>query len=81
MARFILRKAPVGVELVRDDITTDPGQGRVRITAKARTPVVTVTGPPGELALWTSGRRDAAQVRLDGTEAAVRALSGFRWGP
>ena len=81
MARFILRKAPVGVELVRDDAATDPGQGRVRITAKARTPVVTVTGPPGELALWTSGRRDAAQVRLDGTEAAVRALAGFRWGP
>jgi uncharacterized protein (TIGR03085 family) len=82
MARFILRKAPVGVELVRDDITTDPGQGRVRvrITAKARTPVVTVTGAPGELALWTAGRRDAAQVRLDGTEAAVRTLKGARWG-
>ena len=80
MARFVLRKAPVGVELVRDDITTDPGQGRVRITAKARTPVVTVTGAPGELTLWTSGRRDAAQVRLDGTEAAVRTLSGSRWG-
>jgi uncharacterized protein (TIGR03085 family) len=81
MARFILRKAPVGVELVRDDITTHPGQGRVRITAKARTPVVTVTGAPGELTLWTSGRRGAAQVRLDGTEAAVQTLSGFRWGP
>jgi uncharacterized protein (TIGR03085 family) len=80
MARFILRKAPVGVELVRDDITTDPGQSRVRITAKARTPVVTVTGAPGELALWTAGRRDAAQVRLDGTEAAVRTLKGARWG-
>jgi uncharacterized protein (TIGR03085 family) len=82
MARFILRKAPVGVELVRDDITTDPGQGRVRVrlTAKARTPVVTVTGAPGELALWTAGRRDAAQVRLDGTEAAVRTLKGARWG-
>jgi uncharacterized protein (TIGR03085 family) len=80
MARFVLRKAPVGVELVRDDITTDPGQSRVRITAKARTPVVTVTGAPGELALWTAGRRDAAQVRLDGTEAAVRTLKGARWG-
>ena len=50
MARFILRKAPVGVELVRDDITTDPGQGRVRITAKARTPdASSVAGiPPAE---------------------------------
>src|SRR5258708_6127432 len=80
MARFILRKAPVGGGLVRDDITTDPGQGRVRITAKARTPVVTVTGAPGELALWTSGRRAAAQVRLDGTEAALRALNRTRSG-
>lgn len=79
MARFILRKAPVGVELARDDITTEPGQGRVRITARARTPVVTVTGPPGELTLWTSGRQAAAQVRLDGTEAAIRALTGARW--
>jgi uncharacterized protein (TIGR03085 family) len=76
MARFVLRKAPVGVELVRDDTT---GPGRVRITAKARTPVVTVTGAPGELALWTAGRRDAAQVRLDGTEAAVRTLNVTRW--
>jgi hypothetical protein len=42
--------------------------------------VVTVTGPPGELALWTSGRRAAAQVRLDGTEAALRTLDGARWG-
>ena len=55
MARLVLRKAPVGVELVRDDLTTDPGQGRVRITAKARTPVVTVTGAPSELTLWTLG--------------------------
>ena len=38
MARFVLRKAPVGVELVRDDITTGPGQGRVRITAKSTHP-------------------------------------------
>ena len=80
MARFVLRKAPVGVELVRDDITTDPGQGRVRITAKARTPVVTVTGPPAELTLWTSGRPAASQVRLDGTEAAVSTLTSARWG-
>jgi hypothetical protein len=39
-----------------------------------------VTGAPGELALWTSGRRAAAQVRMDGTEAAIRTLTGSRWG-
>ena len=79
MARFVLRKAPVGVELVRDDIGPDPAGARVRITAKVRTPVVTVTGSPAELTLWALGRTAAAQVRLDGTDAALRQLAGVRW--
>jgi uncharacterized protein (TIGR03085 family) len=79
MARFVLRKAPVGVELARDDQPA-PSGARVRITAKARTPVVTVTGAPGELTLWTLGRTAAARVRLDGSEDAIAALSGTRWG-
>jgi len=99
MARFILRNAPVGVELARDDLPepTSPGGGaggsapgrtgggpgpgthRVRITAKARTPVVTVTGPPGELTMWAFGRTAAARVRLDGSKAAVEALTAARW--
>ena len=81
MARFVLRKAPVGVELARDD---QPGPGtagprRVRITAKARTPVVTVTGTPAELTLWALGRTAAVRVRLDGSEADVAALSAATW--
>jgi uncharacterized protein (TIGR03085 family) len=81
MAKFILRKAPVGVELVRDDDPepTASGGHRVRITAKARTPVVTVTGSPAELTMWVFGRTGAARVRLDGAEADVRALSAARW--
>jgi uncharacterized protein (TIGR03085 family) len=81
MARFLLRKAPVGVELARDD-GPDSERGstsRVRITAKARTPVVTVTGPPAELTLWALGRTAAARVRLDGSEADVKALSSASW--
>jgi uncharacterized protein (TIGR03085 family) len=82
MARFVLRKAPVGVELARDDRAGPGGPGgpRVRITAKARTPVVTVTGPPAELTLWALGRTAAARVRLDGSEESVAALSRARWG-
>jgi uncharacterized protein (TIGR03085 family) len=82
MARFVLRKAPVGVELVRDDQPEPAGPGgpRVRITARARTPVVTVTGSPAELTMWALGRTTAARVRLDGSDAAVAALSGARWG-
>ena len=88
MARFVLRKAPVGVELARDDRPEParpgepdgPAGPRVRITAKARTPVVTVIGAPAELTLWALGRTAAARVRLDGGEDAIAALSRARWG-
>src|SRR5262249_21053258 len=59
LARLMLRRAPVGVELVRADAggaaadaPTHSGNGRVRITVKARTPLVTVSGDPAELTLW-----------------------------
>jgi uncharacterized protein (TIGR03085 family) len=81
MARFVLRKAPVGVELARDDRLEPAASGghRVRITAKHRTPVVTVTGSPAELTMWALGRTTAARVRLDGSPAAVAALNAARW--
>jgi uncharacterized protein (TIGR03085 family) len=87
MARFMLRKAPVGVELARDDVAADEAEaaGRAdghghpgrpfRITAKNATPVVTVIGSPAELTLWVMGRTAAARVRLDGTGAAVSKLT------
>jgi hypothetical protein len=77
----VLRKAPVGVELARDDQGGSEAAGprRVRITARARTPVVTVTGTPAELTMWALGRTAAARVRLDGSEADVRALSAASW--
>jgi uncharacterized protein (TIGR03085 family) len=79
LARLIMRRAPVGVELVRAD--APPADGRVRITARARTPVVTVTGTPAELTLWTMGRTGAARVRLDGTDDAIAALRASTWSP
>jgi uncharacterized protein (TIGR03085 family) len=78
-ARLLLRKAPVGVELARDDLPPGPGQGRVRITAKARTPVVTVIGNPAELTMWVFGRTGAARVRLEGSEADVAKLTAPGW--
>jgi uncharacterized protein (TIGR03085 family) len=77
MARFMLRKAPVGVELARDDL--DGSKQAYRITAKNATPVVTVIGGPAELTMWVMGRTTAAKVRLDGTEAAVGKLTGADW--
>jgi uncharacterized protein (TIGR03085 family) len=81
LARFVLRKAPVGVELARDDIEAD---GRAdgpayRITARNATPAVTVVGSPAELTLWVMGRATAARVRMDGTETAVTKLAGANW--
>ncbi len=78
MARLMLRKAPVGVELARTG-SSESGDGRVRITAKARTPVVTVTGTPAELTMWTMGRTGAADVRLDGSDPDVAALTAADW--
>jgi uncharacterized protein (TIGR03085 family) len=82
MARFLLRKAPVGVELARDDV--DPAAGNTdgasyRITARNATPAVTVVGSPAELTLWAMGRRTAARVRMDGIQAAVTKLAGASW--
>jgi uncharacterized protein (TIGR03085 family) len=76
LARFMLRKAPVGVELARDDTGDGAGDGPAyRITARNATPAVTVVGTPAELTMWVMGRRTAARVRLDGTEAAVSKLT------
>ena len=76
MARFMLRKAPVGVELARDD--GGPATS-YRITARNATPAVTVVGSPAELTLWVMGRRAAARVRMDGMQAAVTKLAGANW--
>jgi uncharacterized protein (TIGR03085 family) len=78
-AHFLFRRAPVGIELVRDDLQANSGRRRVRITAKARTPVVTVTGHPAELTLWALGRTTVARVRLDGGQADLKRLEKTRW--
>lgn len=81
MARFMLRKAPVGVELARDDIDigVSPDGPAYRITAKNATPAVTVVGSPAELTMWVMGRTTAARVRMDGIEAAVTKLAETSW--
>ena len=82
IARFVLRKAPVGVELARDDVgpATDNTDGAsYRITARNATPAVTVVGSPAELTLWVMGRRAAARVRMDGIQAAVTKLAEANW--
>lgn len=81
MAKFVLRKLPVGLEFARNDDGADgtaDGSG-FRMTIRRGTPVVTVIGPPAELTMWAMGRNSDAHVRLDGTDAAVRTLSQAHW--
>jgi uncharacterized protein (TIGR03085 family) len=84
LARLMLRKAPVGVELARSDSAGESAQsrnGRVRITVKASTPVVTVSGDPAELTLWTMGRTNVASVQMEGNDSDVAALQSPSWRP
>ncbi|MGH3165717.1 MAG: TIGR03085 family metal-binding protein [Trebonia sp.] len=74
--KMMVRKAPVGVELARDD--GNGSDGRYRLTVKNATPAVTVTGPPAELTLWVMGRVSVANVRFDGPEEAVARLRAWR---
>lgn len=65
-ARLLGRKAPVGLVLRRPN-----GQTAV---AHRGTPVVTVSGEPGELTMFVFGRQDAAKVELDGEQDAIDRL-------
>jgi uncharacterized protein (TIGR03085 family) len=72
MARLVRRRLPVGVTLEA------PGFGRVK--ARRGEPHVTVTGPPGELVLFATGRRRAARVDVSGPPDAVSRLEAARLG-
>ncbi|MFF8936194.1 TIGR03085 family metal-binding protein [Streptomyces paradoxus] len=65
-ARLMGRGVPTGLVLRRPD-----GQTAV---AHRGTPVVTVTGEPSELVLFSYGRQSAAKVDLDGEENAIAKL-------
>lgn len=81
MAKFVLRTVPVGLEFARSDNGAGAGREdpRFRMPIRRGNPVVTVIGTPAELTMWAMGRTSAAHVRLDGTDAAVRALSQAHW--
>ncbi len=68
MSRLFLGKAPVGVELV------SPGHGRFVAKQVSGAATVVVTGTPGELTLFASGRQRVADVSLTGPQAAQDAI-------
>lgn len=62
---------PFGLELVTPD-------GRRRGSSAGA--AATLTGPPSELVLYLSGRREAARVDLSGPDDAVAAVRGAQSG-
>jgi uncharacterized protein (TIGR03085 family) len=84
-ARIMLRAAPTGVVLAREN------GGKLDLIVAKSTVLsgntapsgntgssVTVTGSPAELTLWGMGRGRAAHVSLDGTDEAVARLAAWR---
>lgn len=72
-SKMFARKAPAGITLRPDD-------GRTAIVANDKAPMVTVSGPVGELVLWIFGRQAHARVEYDGPAESVDALRAASFG-
>jgi uncharacterized protein (TIGR03085 family) len=70
-SKLTLRRTPVGLILRRPD-----GE---EIVVKRGPNTVAVTGEPGELLLFSTGR-DAARVEYEGEQTAIAAVKGLRRG-
>lgn len=68
VARLHFARSPVGVVLVA------PSHGRQQVHTMTDLGTVIVTGTPGELVLYSFGRRGVAQVDLSGAEEALLAI-------
>jgi uncharacterized protein (TIGR03085 family) len=77
MARLTLRRAPAGVRLHWSAESRPGGPEQV---VKRGAPMVTVSGGPAELMLWTLGRTSVARVAFDGDTEAVERLRAASWG-
>ncbi len=74
-ARLALRRFPAAVVLTAD------GYGQVRAgAAESGAAEVRVSGDPGELALFLTGRQDHTRVTVTGPEDLVTRLRGARLG-
>jgi uncharacterized protein (TIGR03085 family) len=73
MLRLSLRR----VHGTQVEVVSDQG-GRAVVGGSG--PIVRMTGPVGELALYTFDRKDMAQVELSGDAEAIERLEGARLG-
>lgn len=72
-AKLFARKAPAGITLA-------PSDGREPIVANTGSPMVTVSGPVGELVLWMFGRQAHARIGYVGPDEAVDRLRTASFG-
>ncbi|WP_406287481.1 TIGR03085 family metal-binding protein [Embleya sp. NBC_00896] len=84
-SRTALRGVPVGVALRRTDGPYDEPpvtihKGSQSTKGAQGTPVVTLAGHPAELLLYLFGRKEQAQVAIEGDEDAIRRLREARTG-
>jgi uncharacterized protein (TIGR03085 family) len=70
--RLLTRKAKVGLAIEPD--------GRPPIRVRRGEPVVTIRGPIGECVLYVYGRKDVAEVTLDGPDDAVATVAAAPFG-
>jgi len=68
VARLQLARAKVGVLL------TAPSYGERQVHATTDLGKIVITGTPGELLLYSFGRRDVAQVDVSGSDEALAAI-------
>ena len=54
--------------------------GRDRIRLRKGEPIVTISGPIGDLLLYVYGRKDVAQVELGGPADAVQLVRDASFG-
>ncbi|NUR30315.1 MAG: TIGR03085 family protein [Catenulispora sp.] len=72
LGKVMGRRSPAGLVVRRPD-------GQVAVMRKGA-PVATVTGEPGELVLFLSGRQEHAVVEVEGSESVVAAVRGAKLG-
>lgn len=72
LARLARRRVPGGLTLVAPDYG--------RVVVRAGDPQVTLTGPPGELLLFMTGRQRVARVDASGAPDAVARLRDAKLG-
>jgi uncharacterized protein (TIGR03085 family) len=72
--RMLLRRSPVTVTLRR------PDGAEVTVVRKGDGEGIALTGEPGELLLYTFGRKDQAVVQLEGPDAEVSTFRNLSLG-